>query len=94
MQLTNHFLLTFTTLSLYLKGTLLRPTCHASALWRDLISMSKRSLEKGEKLHHMQKQQGTGGALMEQRNPTPPSGTPTDQRHPNGTPKRNLDGTH
>ena len=65
MQLTNHFLLNFTTLNLYLKATLLRPTC----LWRDLIRMFKRSLEKGEKLHHMQKQRGTSGALMKQREP-------------------------
>ena len=80
MQLTNHFLLNFTTLNLYLKATLLRPMCRASsALWKDLIRMFKISPEKGEKLHHMQKQRGTGGALMEQREPTPPSpsGTPT-----------------
>ena len=44
MQLTNHFHLNFTFLNLYLKDTLLRPTCRASTLWRDLIKMFKRSL--------------------------------------------------
>ena len=71
MQLTNHFHLNFTFLNLYLKDTLLRPTCRASTPWRDLIRMFKRSLEKSEKPHHMQKQRETGGVPMEQRESHP-----------------------
>ena len=71
MQLTNHFHLNFTFLNLYLKDTLLRPTCHASTLWNDLIRMFKRSLEKSEKPHHMQKQRETGEVPIEQRESHP-----------------------
>ena len=67
MQLINHFHLNFTFLNLYLKDMLLRPTCRASTLSRDLIRMFKRSLEKSEKPHHMQKQRETGGVPMEQK---------------------------
>ena len=98
MQLTNHFHLNFTFLNLYLKDTLLRPTCRASTLWRDLIRMFKRSLEKSEKPHHMQKQRETGGVPMEQRESHPtirnPDRPATPQRHPSGTPRQNPNGTH
>ena len=93
MQLTNHFHLNFTFLNLYLKDTLLRPTCRASTLWRDLIRMFKRSLEKSEKPHYMQKQRETGGVPMEQRESHPtiqiPDGPATPQRNSQTEPQRN-----
>ena len=72
MQLTNHFLLKFTTFNLYLKAMpVTLPTCRGSTLWRDLITIFKRSLKRSERVNHMQKQRGNGGALMEQREPHP-----------------------
>ena len=93
MQLTNHFHLNFTFINLYLKDTLLRPTCRASTLWRDLVRMFKRSLEKSEKPHHMQKQRETGGVPTEQRESHPtirnPNRPVTPQRNSQTEPQRN-----
>ena len=94
MQLTNHFHLNFTFLNLYLKDTLLRPTCRASTLWRDLIRMFKRSLEKSEKPPTCRNNEKPAEFQWNKENPTPPSGTSTDQRPSSGTPKRNPNGTH
>ena len=93
MQLINHFHLNFTFLNLYLKDTLLRPTCRASTPWRDLIRMFKRSLEKREKPHHMQKQRQTGGVPMEHRESHNtiwnPDGPVTPQKKSQTEPQRN-----
>ena len=86
--MTSPLLLNFTTLNLHLKATLHRPKCRASALWRDLVRMFKRSLEKSKNSTTCKNKEKPAELHRNKENPTSPSGTRQANYTPTELPNR------